>query len=176
MKFSGKILKWNEFWDCLYGGIDQNTGLSEVDKFNYLKPKLEGEANAAISGLKLTGDNYPVAISLLKESFGDEQIVKEAHYNRLMAIPASSKENVKPRATIDEMEMHLRTLEALGEGTSQSYLITLIKSEIPMEVMEQSEISKGIEKLTVKLLREKNQIHLSAKEESERHNMSHFCQ
>ena len=52
--------------------------------------------------------------------------------------------------------MHLRTLEALCEDPSQSYLIKLIKSKIPKEVMEQIEISKGIEKWTVKLLREKN--------------------
>ncbi|KAF0154889.1 MAG: Pao retrotransposon peptidase domain-containing protein [Ignavibacteria bacterium] len=168
-KFSGNILKWKEFWDCFYGAIDQNTSLSEADKLNYLKTKLEGDGLAAISGLELTGDNYPVAVDLLKERFGKERVVKAAHYNRLMNIPPASRELPKLRATFDEIEMHLRTLEALGEDISQSYLITLIQSKFPHEIMEQIELIKGDEDWTVALLRKRIKHHLSAKEESIRH-------
>ena len=64
--------------------------------------------------------------------------------------------------------MHLRTLQALGEDITHSYLITLIKSKIPRDVMEQIELAKGTDVWTVKLLRDKLKIHLAAKEEAER--------
>ena len=171
-KFSGNILKWKEFSDCFNGAIDQNDSLSQVDKFNYLRAKLEGEALTSVSGLELTGDNYTVALGILKERYGDEQIVKDAHYKKLMAIPPATRDFGKLRTTVDEVEMHLRTLEALGEDISQSYLISLIKSKIPKETLEQLEIGKGTDKWTVKLLRERLRIHLSAKEEAERQSSS----
>ena len=77
-KFSGDILSWKEFWDSFHAAIDQNQSLAQVDKLNYLKAKLEGHRVSAISGLELTGDNYSVAVTILKERFGKEQVVKDA--------------------------------------------------------------------------------------------------
>ena len=64
-KFYGNILKWSEFWDSFRSAVDQNTGLNAVDKLNYLRRQLEGEAYGCIAGLELTEANYSVAITLL---------------------------------------------------------------------------------------------------------------
>ena len=85
-KFTGDILKWKEFIDCFTGAIDQNPTLSNVDKFNYLKAKLEGEALSSIAGIELTNDNYSVALKILTERFGNRQVCVDAHYNRLVTI------------------------------------------------------------------------------------------
>ena len=61
MKLSGNMLQRNEYSGCFYWSIDQSTGLSEIDKFKNIKAKLEAAANVALSGVELTGDNYPVA-------------------------------------------------------------------------------------------------------------------
>ena len=47
------ITCWTMFWDSFESAIDRNTGLSEIDKFNYLKSLLEKPAAEAISGLTL---------------------------------------------------------------------------------------------------------------------------
>ena len=44
--------------------------IDAVDKFNYLKNQLYGNASEVISGLELTKNNYYVAIDLLKERYG----------------------------------------------------------------------------------------------------------
>ena len=98
----------------------------------------------------------------MHERFGKDQLLKEAHYKALMSLPSASREVSKLRATWDEMEKHIRVLGGLGENTEQSFLITLIKSKIPVEIMEQLEISKGAEEWTVSLLRERLRIHLNA--------------
>ena len=53
-KFSGNLLKWQECWDSFDSAIHSNEFLSQVEKMNYLRSKLEGEAAEVISGLTLT--------------------------------------------------------------------------------------------------------------------------
>ena len=47
-KFSGNLLRWQEFWDSY---IHSNASMSPVEKMNYLRAKLEREAEEVISGL-----------------------------------------------------------------------------------------------------------------------------
>jgi len=59
--FSGDVLRWQEFWDAFDASVHQ-TKYAPVDKFNYLKSKLEGEVLEAIFGHQLSNENYVVAI------------------------------------------------------------------------------------------------------------------
>ena len=65
-KFNGNILKWTEFWDGFEAAIHNNKNLHAVDKLNYLKSQLTGNASEVLSGLELTNDIYKIAIDLLK--------------------------------------------------------------------------------------------------------------
>ena len=47
--------------------IDDNPGLSDVDKFNYLGNSSEGPAAGAIQGLLLAPKNYKSVKALLKK-------------------------------------------------------------------------------------------------------------
>ena len=67
-KFSGNLLRWQEFWDSYDSAIHSNASLSPVEKMNYLRAKLEGEAEEVISGLTLTNANYEEAIRLYCKS------------------------------------------------------------------------------------------------------------
>lgn len=56
-EFSDDPLAWQGFWDRYQITIHDNTSITEIDKFNYLKGCLKGDALAAISGLTLSSDN-----------------------------------------------------------------------------------------------------------------------
>jgi hypothetical protein len=47
-EFDGDPLTWQGFWDRYHVSIHSNANISEIDKFNYLKGCLRGEALAAI--------------------------------------------------------------------------------------------------------------------------------
>lgn len=47
--FDGDVMNWQEFWDQFEASVDK-ASYSPVDKLNYLKSKLKGEALTAISG------------------------------------------------------------------------------------------------------------------------------
>ena len=51
-----------------------------VEIMNYLKEKLDGNAAEVILGLALTNVNYDEAIKLLKERFGQNDIIINTRY------------------------------------------------------------------------------------------------
>ena len=54
LTFSGDKLKWSEFWDAFENAVQNKKKMSNVEKFNYLKIKVSGEARSAIQGLTLS--------------------------------------------------------------------------------------------------------------------------
>jgi len=88
-KFSGDMLRWQEFWDAFDTSMHQ-ARYAPVDKCNYLKSKLEGEVLDAISGYQLSNDNYAVVIDILKKRFGNKQLIIDAHYRSLSHLPPAS--------------------------------------------------------------------------------------
>ena len=66
LKFKGDVIA---FLDSYKVAVHDDKEISAVDKFNYLKPLLEGPAIPCIEGLPITEDNYGNAIELLQTSF-----------------------------------------------------------------------------------------------------------
>ena len=57
MSFDGDIMKWTQFWDLFERNIDENTTLSDVNKFQYMKGLLSGQAANVIAHLSITEEN-----------------------------------------------------------------------------------------------------------------------
>jgi len=74
--FDGKVSEWQEFWDIYCCSIHEQN-LPDVSKFTYLKSVLRGSALAAIAGISVTGDNYQLAVKLLKDRFGKKEAIIE---------------------------------------------------------------------------------------------------
>ena len=77
------------FWDSFESAIDGSSGLSEIDKFNYLKSLIEKSAAEAVSKLTLTADNYKEAVSILKKRFGNKQQIISKHMDILLKLDAA---------------------------------------------------------------------------------------
>ena len=85
--FYGNPLDYPAFWDAFESTIDANPQLSPVNKFNYLKGMLKGQAEAAISDLKITADNYKIALDILQSRFGNTDFIISAHMEQLVGMP-----------------------------------------------------------------------------------------
>ena len=90
-----------------------NERLNAVDKFNYLKSFIYGQVAETISGFSLTDENYKEAITLLKERYGNKQVLIFAHVESLFKLPAAAtiSESKKLRAIYDKTEAHVRSLK-----------------------------------------------------------------
>ena len=69
--FKGNFDEWETFWSSFRTNVDVRDDLERSTKFIYLAQSLEGEPKEMISGLAITDDNYPIAISILRDRYGD---------------------------------------------------------------------------------------------------------
>ncbi|XP_071158950.1 uncharacterized protein [Mytilus edulis] len=168
VSYNGDKLKWTEFWDSFEAAVHTNQSLTKIEKLNHLKSKLFGTANSAISGLTLSHENYDVAISILKERFGNVQSVVNKHYSDLINLQSASNQTTHLRRLYDDLERHLRSLDAMHQDVTQDVFISMITSKLPKEVLIQLEIQKGNnERWTVGKLRQFFNTYITAREAAE---------
>ena len=151
--FTGDVLKWQEFWD-MFDAAKYKADYADVDKLNYLKSKLTGEALEAVAGYQLTNENYLVVIDVLKKRFGNKQMIIDAHYRRLSHLSSATNQVGKLRQCYDAIERHLRSLEAVGEDVNHRHIVALISEKLPQKVLYQLHMQKAdTEDWTVEKLR-----------------------
>ena len=94
---------------------------------------LEGSALLVIKGLALTEENYKVAIDILKQRYGNTQVVISAHMDEMLKLPDCSTGKVRDlRRVYDKINVNVRGLEALGVKSEQygSLFIPIIMSKM----------------------------------------------
>ena len=153
--FHGDKRKWIEFWDLFQNTVDHNKHLSNIEKFIYLKSRLTGDAKATISGLFLSDDNHKIAKGLLKERFEDTQFILQIHFTELINLTPAVNNPKGLRLFYNQLECHLRSLEALQQDINHDIFTVIITSKIPKDVLVHLEMQKGaLKKWSVTMLRE----------------------
>ena len=136
--FNGDPKRWQEWWECFKVAIDENSKLSEIEKFTYLRSLVEGTAESAIAGLPLTSANYKGALEILQSRFAQKQVIINAHMDTLLNLePARSMGNIKAvRKVVDSVETHVRGLKALGIDSKQygTLLVPILMDKLPEEI------------------------------------------
>ena len=137
--FMGNPLKWQGFWDQFNVAINENNTLSDIDRFNYLKKYLAGQALATISGFTLSSDNYNEAINVLVERYGNPQVLISAHMDALLNMKKiKSFENLEGlRKLYNDVESCVRNLKSLKVEVSTygCLLIPILKDRLPEELI-----------------------------------------
>lgn len=133
--FSGDPLTWQSFWDSFYAAIYANTSLSGIQKFNYLKAQLQGDAARAIDDLPLSELNYTHSIALLQDRFGQPHNLVNAHMKALLNMASPTNSLASLRMFYDTVESHIRGLSSLGKS-EHSYgdlLVPIIITNLPLK-------------------------------------------
>ena len=114
-KFKGDPLEWNAFRDTFTATIHKNSKLSDIEKFTYLQSYVRDEAQQAIQGLPLSGENYNKAWELLTERFGNSQLIRSSLMNKLIKLEKPSNGSAKElRKLYDTIESNVRALKSTG--------------------------------------------------------------
>ncbi|GBN51036.1 hypothetical protein AVEN_203211-1 [Araneus ventricosus] len=114
-KYYGDPCSWLEFWNRFRNSIDNNIVLSKVDKVSNLKGLLGHAVANAINGFAHSDENYDQALNLLKQRFGREEIVINAHMAKLLNLIQVKDWNIiyGLRKLYDTGEVQIRSLESL---------------------------------------------------------------
>ena len=112
--FNGDPILWPRFIDTFNNAVDENSQLTEIEKFSYLKSYLTVDAEKAVGGLSLTAENYAQGLTILKDRFGNKQLIISKHMNALLALGKvrSSFHIRELRSVYDKVVVNLGALRA----------------------------------------------------------------
>ena len=139
-EFTGKIEEWLSFKDTFNTLINQNAELSNVEKLQYLKSVLKGEARRKIQIFSITDENYKKAMALLEQSYDDKRSLISRHINLLLTLPHQQKESYDGLTMIaDEARKHIESLESLGIIVAPEIIVTIIENKLHKTTLEKWE-------------------------------------
>jgi hypothetical protein len=150
------VLQWQTFEDDFNSAIDTNETLTSIEKFQFLRAQLEGEAYSTIAGLPLTDANYSHAFELLKERYGEKHRIINAYMQALWHLPKTSNDVNGLRSFMDKLETYIRGLSALGkaETSYQELLVPMLLDKIHTDVRKQITRTHGKNEFTLQELRD----------------------
>ncbi|XP_048484474.1 uncharacterized protein LOC125490156 isoform X2 [Plutella xylostella] len=125
-KFNGQVGKYHDFVNLFKSIIDNDTRLSQCDKFYYLKTLLEGEAADVVQHLSLNAENYNVALQLLAERYDNKFRIINHHINSILDLPVIKKCSAASlRELVSKTKQHLSALTNLEVPTQHWDLMIL---------------------------------------------------
>ena len=143
-KFYGDPIYWPEFIDTFTVAIHENTGLTDVERFTYLKSYVSGEAERCMEGLTFTSINYEHALNILKERFGNKQVIISKHMSMLLNLEkVKSSLLIKDlRSLYDKITVTTRALISYNIDSQQfgPMLIPVILDKLPADTWQIDEI------------------------------------
>ena len=138
VKFRGDYTKWQRFIDSFKAAIHSSATLSNIDKFNYLRCYVAGDAFNKIEGLSLTNDNYIKASELLEDRYGNKQAITTAHTKNLLKLRRveSNLDVISLRRLYDDVQAQVRSPQSLGitEENYETFLAPILMELLPHEV------------------------------------------
>ena len=113
--------------------VHTNPALGSIQKFNYLKAQLQGDAVRVIAGLLLTEHNYQHSIELLENRFGQPHKLINAYMQALLDMPNPNANLTSLRLFYDTIATHT---QALGKSKEVygDLLVSVILKKLPVEV------------------------------------------
>ena len=108
-----------------------------MQKFQHLKGYLSGQAEKCIHNLLLTDDNYVEDLNLLKERFGNTQLIINARVSQLIKTSVVEEGNVhRLRNFLDTVESHVKALsnQAVNKEHFGAMLIPVIQDRLPYNI------------------------------------------
>lgn len=112
--FTGVFSEWKAFIELFKTLIINNTTLSDIQKFIYLKSYLKGEPLELINSLALTSDNFEIALDTLRERYENQSRIINAHMKRILEVPVLAKTSASEvRKFIVQVKQGIQSLENL---------------------------------------------------------------
>ena len=110
--FEGQVLNFSTFHTAFCAAIHNDVNLTNLQKFQYLRANLKGEALSLVDGLTLTDANYNEAMSLLKTRYGQPHKLITAYMKALWEIP-------KPDNSVESIKKFHDNIETYKRNHSQ---------------------------------------------------------
>ena len=110
------------FYEQILASVDSSTIIPDVQKFNYLKASLTGEALQLVSHLPLSNSNYKIALKSLTDRY-NERLIVNSHLDAILQFKPLRSESASELQLFVSVEENLMAIEALNVDTKASSFI-----------------------------------------------------
>lgn len=115
-KFTGCYDNWLEFRDTFDSLINENSSITNIQKFHYLRAALDGGAMQVIRSIEFSADNYQIAWNSLLQRYNNNSVLVNNHVKAIFEMPTLSKESASDlRKMLDSLSKHLCSLKNLNQ-------------------------------------------------------------
>ena len=113
-EFDVSVLNWQTFWGQFESTIHSKTNIGNIDKFSYLTSFSCKSAHDTISGLVPTNQNYLEAIQLLKNHYGNPQLLISTYREQFVRLDKieKSNDNIRLRMFYNKVEITICNLKS----------------------------------------------------------------
>lgn len=144
--FSGNMVEWQGFEDLFQSILSHVPELPDVERFEYLKTSLQGEALTLISHLPLTSASYSSAWDILRFRYGNKRDLARIHLDALL-VPHVVKFNDANsiKTVINTILKHTAALDNLKFVTRQwsPLIVHIFERHLDYELRARWEILIG---------------------------------
>ncbi|CAH2207612.1 jg6931, partial [Pararge aegeria aegeria] len=182
-KYSGEYGSWLEFRDTFLSLIHDNSSISNIQKFHYLRASLEGSAAQIIRSLEFSASNYCLAWNALCERYDNTRLLVQNHIKAIFDHESLKKESaVSLRTLIDMYTKNIRALQILGEptGSWDTLIIFIICLKLDSRTLRDWEEHKSTHKtinleIFTKFLKNKADLLETIENNNSKPETSHRC-
>lgn len=116
--FNGRMSEWVTFRDTFKNLIHNDSSLSDMDKFTYLRTSLTGDALQEIASIEISSANYAIAWDALEETFENKKLLVMTHLDSLFALEPLRQESFETLSKlVNGFEKNLQMLTKIGQDT-----------------------------------------------------------
>lgn len=120
--------------------IGSQTDLSELDKLQYLKSALTGEAANKIRIFENDEINYTKAWAILDRAYEVKRILVSRHLTAVLNPPVLATESTSGLTKLaDDMQQHVASLKSLGVSVGSEVIVATLESRLPKSTAERWE-------------------------------------
>lgn len=136
--FSGKYTEWSSFFSTFCTLVDEDSELSDIEKFTHLRSSLSEKPLRTIQALEITAENYKKALKILKLRYDNKYIIFQTHIKELFDVPRSGRcSSAHLRNIVDSVNSHLIALRSLGteQNILNSIVVHVVLSKLDNETL-----------------------------------------
>ncbi|XP_037911969.1 uncharacterized protein LOC119652104 [Hermetia illucens] len=114
--------------------VHDNNKLSGIQKLQYLRASVNGEAEQLIRHLTLTETNYAPAWKLLKERYNNKRAIGNAYMKGIWSLPTSTPASaICIKRILDTTEQFRANTESLGADLVDLIMVYILQQKLDNE-------------------------------------------
>ncbi|KAF0721510.1 Integrase catalytic domain-containing protein [Aphis craccivora] len=145
--FEGDYNSWPRFYSSFVSRVENEKGVSNADKFHYLRSCLKGVPLDLVDALEINDFTYTTAIKCLKSRYERKRLITEAHVRSLLELPKLTGSSASDlRGFLANITKHIEALRSLKRPVDQwdDLLIGIARSKLDLRTLEQWDLSIGV--------------------------------